>query len=298
MPEAFYVQLTFWGHLCNVGGISFKRGGEMLRLLLRCYVRTTSIPIDMIITVITVARNAAWTIGEAVASVAGQTHHAVEHLLIDGASTDNTVNAARAASIRLTKIVSEPDTGIYDAMNKGLRLATGEVVGFLNADDIYAHTGVLARVAEIMVANPQIEACYADLDYVDRNNPDRVIRHWRSAAFVPGLFARGWVPPHPTVYFRRSVLDRVGLFDTRYRLAADFEHLLRAFEVHRVRNIYVPEVWVKMRLGGATNRSVKNVLHGNREIADALRRHRIGWPPFTQACRMLRRVPQFFSRPQ
>jgi glycosyltransferase involved in cell wall biosynthesis len=252
----------------------------------------------MTVTVITVARNAAGTIGEAVASVAAQRHKAIEHLLIDGASTDNTVEEARAASQRLTKIVSEPDAGIYDAMNKGLRLATGDVVGFLNADDLYAHAGVLARVAEVMAADPQIEACYSDLDYVDRSNPERVVRRWRSATFVPGLFARGWVPPHPTVYFRRAVLDRIGIFDTQYRLAADFEYLLRAFEIHRVCSRYVPEVWVKMRLGGATNKSVKNIFRGNHEIALALRTHRIGWPPFTQVCRMLRRVPQFFSRPR
>jgi glycosyltransferase involved in cell wall biosynthesis len=250
----------------------------------------------MRISVITVARNAAATIGEAVASVARQRHPEIEHIVIDGASTDDTVAIARRSSDRIACIVSEPDSGIYDAMNRGLALATGDIVGLLNADDLYAHDDVLTRVAAAMGAHPEADGCYADIVYVDRAAPGRVVRHWRSCAYRRGLFARGWVPPHPTVYLRRTAYALIGGFDLRYRLAADFELLLRAFEVHRLRTLYVPEVWVRMRLGGATNQSAGNIANGNREIADALRRHHVGWPPFTLACRLLRRVPQYLAK--
>lgn len=249
----------------------------------------------MLITVVTVARNAESTIGDAVGSVARQTYPDIEHILIDGASTDQTVDVARRASTRLTHVVSEPDGGIYDAMNKGLRMARGTVVGFLNADDLYANDNVLASISRLMCDRETCEACYADLVYVDRQDTGKIIRHWRSSQYHAGLFARGWVPPHPTVYFRRHALSRVGLFDTRFRLAADFEHLLRAFEVAKISSVHVPSVWVKMRLGGATNKSVGNVARGNREIAAALRQHGVGWPPLTLALRMLRRLPQFVS---
>lgn len=246
----------------------------------------------MRISVVTVARNAADTVGDAAASVARQSYPNVEHLLIDGASTDATVARARAASPRLTRIVSERDGGIYDAMNKGIGLATGDVIGMLNADDFYAHEHVLQQVAEVMNTTEN-DGCYADLVYVSRKNPSQVVRHWHSGPYRSGLFARGWVAPHPTVYLRRQVYERIGRFDLRYHLAADFELLLRAFEVHRLRIRYVPNIWVHMRLGGATNRSLRNIAAGNWEIAQALRQHRAGWPLFTLTCRMLRRIPQF-----
>jgi len=249
------------------------------------------------ISVITVARNAASTIGEAVASVARQSYADVEHVLIDGASTDDTVKIARDASPSLTKIRSGPDSGIYEAMNRGLEIVTGDVIGFLNADDLYAHDDVLAHVADALRAHPEADGCYANLVYVDRAVATRVVRHWRSCSYERGLFARGWVPPHPTVYLRREAYGRIGGFDLRYRLAADFELMLRAFEVHRLRAIHVPEVWVRMRLGGATNRSLGNIARGNREIANALRLHQVSWPPFSLTCRVLRRIPQFFMRP-
>ena len=251
----------------------------------------------MRLSLITVARNAGATIGDTMSSVGRQSMLPAEHLLIDGASTDRTVAIARASASHPLTVVSEPDSGLYDAMNKGVRLASGDIVGLLNADDIFAHEGVLGEIVTTLERNSDAAGCYADLVYVDRFNPAKVVRHWRSRPYEPGLFARGWVPPHPTLYLRREVYEKIGGFDLSYRLAADFEFMLRLFEKHEFKLLHLPQVWVRMRLGGATSRDARNVIAGNREIARALRSQRVGWPPFTQTCRMLRRLPQFFSKP-
>ena len=247
----------------------------------------------MRISLVTVARNASATIADTIKSVGLQTGIEFEHLLIDGASTDDSIAIAKRNAAHSLRVFSERDRGIYDAMNKGIRLASGEIIGLINADDVLAHAGVLSQVSTVLDQNPKAMGCYANLVYVDRAMPDKIVRYWRSNPFTMGLFARGWVPPHPTLYLRREVYEQLGGFDHTYRFAADFELMLRIFEVHRLPMVYVPDVWVRMRLGGATSAGWRNILAGNREIAAALRRHRVGWPPFTQACRFLRRVPQF-----
>lgn len=206
-------------------------------------------------------------------SVARQTHADVEHLVIDGASKDQTVEIAKQRSTQHTRIISEPDKGIYDAMNKGLRLACGEVIGFLNADDMFADDQVLSRVAAVF-KNPAIEACFGDLLYVTEDNRC-VVRYWKSRHYAHGSFARGWSPAHPTFYIKRSALERLGHFDLSYRLAADTEFMLRYLEKGRVRAAYIPQVQVRMRVGGATNRSLQNVLRQNREIFKALDRNAV-----------------------
>lgn len=226
----------------------------------------------MKISVITVAYNSASTIADTVLSVIRQTHTDLEHLVIDGQSTDVTVEVVQAHRHPRLLLSSEPDQGIYDAMNKGLRRATGELIGFLNADDFYADDEVLARVAHAF-ADPDVEACYGDLVYVTENNR-RVVRYWKSRAYVPGGFARGWCPAHPTFYIRRSALERMGLFDLTYRLAADTEFMMRYLE-KGVRSVYIPHIQVRMRLGGATNRSWGNVVRQNREIFHALHKNGI-----------------------
>ncbi|QIM53977.1 glycosyltransferase family 2 protein [Hydrogenophaga crocea] len=229
----------------------------------------------MKITVITVAYNSAATIGDTLDSVARQSYSDKEHLVIDGASKDDTVAVARAHSTPDTVIVSEPDKGIYDAMNKGFRLARGEVIGFLNADDLFADNEVLARVSTAF-EDPSVEACFGDLVYVTGNN-DRVVRYWKSRPYRKGSFARGWCPAHPTFYIRRSALERLGPFDLTYRLAADTEFMIRYLERSGVRSVYIPQVQVRMRVGGATNRSLGNIAKQNLEIFDALEKNRISY---------------------
>lgn len=225
----------------------------------------------MKISVITVAYNSAATIAATMDSVAMQTYPDVEHLVVDGLSKDNTVEIAQARSTQRTQIRSEPDNGIYDAMNKGMAWSTGDIVGFLNADDLYADSQVLSRVAAAF-EDSEIDACFADLVYVTADNR-KVVRYWKSKPFVVGSFAQGWCPAHPTFYVRRSALERLGLFDLSYRLAADTEFMMRYLERGHVRSVYIPHVQVRMRVGGATNQSWSNIAQQNREIFQALRKH-------------------------
>ena len=227
----------------------------------------------MKISVVTATYNSAATIADTLRSVNEQSHPDVEHLIIDGGSTDATLEIVRDLGKRVARVVSEPDRGIYDAMNKGLALATGDVIGLLNSDDLYPDPAVLSTVAGEFVDDPALEALYADLCYVAQSDTRKVVRYWRSSNYRPGLFQRGWVPPHPTFFVRREVYERLGCFDLGYRLAADWELLVRFIEVHRIRTRHFPRVMVHMRLGGATNRSWTNVWKQNEEILRAARAH-------------------------
>jgi glycosyltransferase involved in cell wall biosynthesis len=251
----------------------------------------------MKITVITVCFNSAAHIADALRSVDEQSWRDIEHLVIDGGSTDGTLNIIEAHARAWRHVVSGPDRGIYDAMNKGLAMARGEVIGFINSDDFYACADALAGMAKVF-ENPSVDACWGDLCYVRQYRPDQVVRYWRSSAFAPGLFRRGWVPPHPTMFIRKHIYDAHGGFDISYRLAADFELMARMLEVHRVRARYLPEVVVNMRMGGATNRSLSNIVTQNREMWRALRTH--GLRPSLVAFaggKLLSRSRQYLSRP-
>jgi glycosyltransferase involved in cell wall biosynthesis len=226
----------------------------------------------MKISVITVCFNSEATIADTLQSVREQSYPEIEHIVVDGGSTDRTAEIVSAEGGRVATFVSEPDRGIYDAMNKGIGLATGDVIGFINADDFYASEGVLAKVAE-MFRHPGVDACYGDLCYVKVFNTQSVVRYWRSSEFRPGLFASGWCPPHPTFFVRRKIYERFGRFDLGYRIAADVELMMRFLEVHCVRARYLPEVLVKMRMGGTTNKSFKNIAKQNGEILRAVKKH-------------------------
>ncbi len=224
------------------------------------------------ITVITVCYNSSATILDTVRSVAAQTYPNVEYIIIDGKSTDGTLDCLKEYSSVIARIVSEPDRGIYDAMNKGLSLATGDVIGLINADDFYASPDVLAKMADVF-SDQNADACYGDLCYVKQDDIHSIVRYWRSCEFVPGAFQAGWCPPHPTFFVRRKIYLRYGLFNLEYPLAADAELMMRLLAVHRIRVKYLPELLVKMRLGGATNRSMSNIIKQNIEILRAQRRH-------------------------
>lgn len=194
-------------------------------------------------------------------------------------------------------VMSEPDDGIYDAMNKGIRLVIGDVIGFINSDDFYASPTVLETVAAVF-QDPDIQACWGDLCYVKQHEPSTIVRYWRSSSFVPGSFARGWCPPHPTFFVRRAVLERFGAFDLNFPIAADMELMARLIEVHRIRAVYIPQVLVHMRMGGTTNRSLRNIWQQNCEIWAALKLHRLNPSLLSFVGRKLMvRVQQFMSRP-
>lgn len=250
----------------------------------------------MKISVITVCFNSARTLGDTLQSVAAQDHPDVEHIVIDGGSTDSTPEVMRQYGGHVATYVSERDRGIYDAMNKGLARATGDVVGFLNSDDVYAHTGVLSRIAGIM-DDAALDACYANLYFVDPHDEDVVRRVWRSRDYEPGLCARrGWMPAHPTFYARRALYEQHGGFNLDYSLQSDFDMALRLLDIHHIRSRYVPEFWVRMRMGGASNASVRNVLRGNLEAWRAVRAHNIPVPPWFILVKLASRLSQFTDR--
>lgn len=227
------------------------------------------------ISVVTATYNCAHTVAECLAAVAAQTYPHREHVVLDGASTDSTLAILTAHAQQLAVLKSEPDTGIYDALNKGIALARGDVVGFLHADDLYASPDVLAQIAQAF-ENPAVCAVYGDLQYVSKANTAQVVRKWRSSPFTPNRLAWGWMPPHPTLYVRRQWYERIGGFDTRYRISADYLSILQMFSQPDFQAVYLPEVLVKMRLGGASNKSLKNLIQKSSEDWRALRSTGVG----------------------
>lgn len=227
------------------------------------------------ISVVTATWNCAETIADCLASFAEQTLAQREHLVIDGASTDGTLGILEARRHQLAVLLSEPDGGIYDALNKGIARATGDVIGFLHADDIYGDADVLASVADIF-SDPDIGAVYGDLQYVRKEDTTRVVRHWRAGPYSARKLAWGWMPPHPTLYVRREWYEKTGAFDTSYRIAADYLSVLTLFSQPGFRAAYLPRVMVKMRLGGTSNRSLANIGRKSREDYRALRSTGVG----------------------
>lgn len=228
----------------------------------------------MTISIVTVVLNAEKTIAKALDSVASQTYPKVEHLLIDGGSKDGTLAIAREHGKHLYAIVSEPDRGLYDAMNKGARMAKGDIICFLNADDYYSSPVAIEKVVR-KFSEDSFEVVYGDLEYVPSSSSGRVVRRWQSGPFRKGSFPLGWSPPHPAFFARMSAFHEVGGFRLEYKLAADADLMMRMLEVEHHKWGYIPEVLVKMRMGGATNQSWRNIVRQNREILQALQHNAI-----------------------
>jgi glycosyltransferase involved in cell wall biosynthesis len=246
------------------------------------------------ISVITAVFNRATTLGDSLRSVHSQRWPDVEHIVIDGGSTDGSLAILDQHKSRISRIVSEPDGGLYDALNKGIRHASGDVIGFMHADDEFATPHALAHVAAAF-ADPDVGAVYGDLVYVKKNDVSRVVRYWRAGQYQRTQLTQGWMPPHPTFYVRREVYSRFGGFDTRYRIAADYENMLRILWRGRIKAAYIPEVLVRMRVGGISNMSIFNILHKSREDYAAMRENGIGG---LQALLLknVTKLPQFVTR--
>lgn len=250
------------------------------------------------ISIITVCFNSAQTIQETLQSVASQDYPHVEYIIIDGGSRDDTLAILEASRAHIHVLISEPDKGIYDAMNKGIQLATGDVIGLLNADDLYAHSQVLSQVADAFT-DEKLDACYADLIYFSTAEPEKVVRYWRSKAFVPGLFAKGWCPAHPTFFVRRRVYEQYDLFDIHFKGGNDVELMMRLLEKHRITTRYLPTVMVKMRLGGVSNNSIKGIITQNRQILLAAKKWGIVISPWSFVFhKVLSRLGQLLRKPQ
>ncbi len=246
----------------------------------------------MKISVVTAVYNREKTIGQAVESVQRQTYQPVEHVIQDGGSQDGTLEIIAELSNRNTRLESTPDSGIYDAINKGIARATGEVIGLMHSDDYFASDTVLEKIAQAF-GDSAIDGVYGDLDYVLASDTDCVIRHWKSGEVTRAKLKRGWMPPHPTVYLRRSVFERFGVYDTGYSISADYDAMLRYIWGGNIRLSYIPEVLVKMRLGGESNRSIGRIIRKSREDYRAIRQNRVGgiW---TLGMKNVSKLGQFF----
>lgn len=248
----------------------------------------------MKISIITAVYNSEHTIACAIDSVAAQRNVDLEHIVIEGASTDRSLDAINRARHQNMHVFSEPDSGIYDALNKGISKASGDIIGIVHSDDFLAHDLVLNRVAAAF-SDPTIEAAYGDLDYVSKDDIGRIIRRWIAGEYSKRRLARGWMPPHPTLFLRRAVFDRIGNYDTGFRIAADYDFVLRYFSKVSANPVYIPEVLVKMRLGGESNRNALKVLRKSYEDYIALRNNDVGglW---ALAAKNVSKIPQFIFR--
>lgn len=248
----------------------------------------------MKLSIITATFNAAHTVSDSLESVARQHYREFEHWVVDGGSRDGTQAVVERHRDRLAGFISEPDKGIYDALNKGVARATGDVIGFLHADDIFANDDVLTKIAAAF-SDPMVDAVYGDLNYVDKRNVTRVIRYWKAGDFDAARLTRGWMPPHPTFYVRRSVYERLGAFNLKYRISADYDAMMRFLFLGKIRAAYIPEVLVLMRVGGASNRSARAITRKTLEDLQIIRSHGLGGFP-TLIAKNLSKLGQFRLR--
>lgn len=247
----------------------------------------------MKVTLITVAYNSAQTINDTILSVRSQTYKDLEYIIIDGGSTDETVSLAKAHQDDRITVFSAPDKGIYDAMNKGVSLATGDVIGIINSDDVYEDDRVIADVVAFFKEDPSLDMLYGNLVYVKNNDLNKIVRKWRSRANYPRFFENANVPPHPTLFLKKDVYHTAGHYNINYHLAADYEFMLRVFKKFNFKAQHIERLMVKMRLGGATNKSFKNILNGNKEIIAAWKNNGFKVPLFLMPLRLVKRLIQF-----
>ena len=243
--------------------------------------------------IITVSYNAASTIADTLKSIADQSYDSIEHIIIDGASSDHTSEIVSRFP-HVSKYVSEKDKGIYHAMNKGIELSTGDVIGILNADDLYSHHDVLHNVAELF-KDSSVEAVYADLNFVDSIDTNKVERKWRSGKYKTSDFYWGWMPPHPTFFVRRNLYLKYGMFNTVLNSSADYELMLRLLLKHEIKTAYLQDVIVNMRQGGKSTSSLRNRLIANQEDRMAWALNALKPHYFTLILKPLRKIKQFIN---
>ena len=245
----------------------------------------------MKVSIVTVCYNSEKTISDTLDSLESQTYQDIEYLVIDGASSDNTVELVNKNSSRVSKIISERDTGIYDALNKGIKASTGDVVGFLHSDDLFASATVIEDVVA-KFKETDSDAVYGDLKYVAQHDISKVIRLWKSGEYNIKLIKRGWMPPHPTFFMKRELYEKFGCFDLNFKIAADYDSLLRYLWVNKISISYLPEVLTLMRVGGESNRSLSNIIQKTTEDIAALKKNNV---PVISAIiwKNLSKIPQF-----
>lgn len=249
----------------------------------------------MKISIVTPAFNSAKTIQHTIESVARQTYPDVEYIIVDGGSKDATAKIVAQYNNVVDIFISEPDRGVYDAMNKGIRMASGDIVAILNSDDFYTHSRVLEQIAAAF-RQSGVDSVYGDLQYVNHYHPNQIVRHWESGGFVRESFLAGWMPPHPTFFVKKSVYQRYGLFNLSLQSSADYELMLRFLYKYRISTSYVQDVLVRMRTGGMSNASWLNRWRANQEDRMAWRINGLKPRFYTTILKPLRKLQQFRYR--
>ncbi len=258
-----------------------------------------------LVSIITTVFNGKETIEDTIKSVLSQSYQNIEYIITDGGSTDGTLELIKKyqnnpptfgkVKCKIAKIVSEKDKGIYDGMNKGIKMDTGDIIGILNSDDIYASEDVIEKVVETM-EEKNADACWGDLVYVDKNDLNKIIRYWKSSEYKEGKFQRGWMPSHPSFFVRKWVYEKYGYFNLDFSIAADYEIMLRFLEKYKIKSCYIPEILVKMRIGGKSNKSIKNIIKANIECYQAWKVNGLKINPLRMFFKPISKVSQYIKK--
>ena len=248
----------------------------------------------MKVSIITVSLNSTRTIEDCIKSVVNQSYKNIEYIIIDGGSTDETLDIIKKYANKISFWISEKDYGIYDAMNKGINLATGEIVGIINSDDIYADDYVIDKIVEF-ITKKNVHTCYGNLIYIDQKNTNRIIRFWRSGKYSKAKFKRGWMPPHPTFFVKNQIYKTYGSFNLKFPIIADYELMLRFLYKHNISTVYIPKVLVKMRTGGESRPSIINVINNSISCYRAWKENGLGPNPITFLLKPLSKMNQFLK---
>jgi len=246
------------------------------------------------ISIITVVYNNKETIKDAIDSVLSQTYKNIDYIVVDGASSDGTVEIVQSCGEKISTFVSEKDKGIYDGLNKGLSLATGDFIAFLHSDDLYASNSVIANVMKEFESDDSLDGVYGDLIYTPKHDTSKVLRYWKSKDFDSSLLKQGWMPAHPTLILNKEVYEKYGNFDLGFKIAGDYDFMLRVLSAG-IKVKYIPEVLYKMRVGGESNKSLKNIIQKSREDLRALKRNDVGGV-FTLLVKNFSKLGQFFRK--
>lgn len=250
----------------------------------------------MKVSIITAVLNGGEAFEDCILSVLNQDYPDIEHIVIDGGSSDTTLDIIKKYEGRISKLISEPDNGMYDALNKGIMMATGDIIGILNSDDFYSNNHVISDIIEEF-ERTSADSVFADLVFIKKNDHKKIVRYYRSANFNTNKFAYGWMPAHPTFFVRRSVYEKYGLFKTDYHIASDFELLVRFLSTHRISYSYMPRVLVKMRMGGKSTKNLNSNWILNREILRACSENGIKTNMLKIFSKYLSKIFQFVHKP-